>query len=313
MSAHACVLKTERLSALENVWKDLFDSIRTLSPFMSYEWFYVLARHLLKSDPEILVFRKKGGTVVGIIAATVVRERVELVGDERVTDLNGLLCVPGYEKEVTETFAEFVRQRDLGLDLFPLEADSMLVAGLKDQMPEVSVEKKDLCPLLDLPRTWDDYLGNLDGKSRHELRRKMRKINGTVIQDVKSVGIEDLFRLMTVSDSNKERFLTPGILAFFKDLTETFGRKDWLRMRALAADKQTVGMILAFALRERIYLYNMGFDPEYRSISPGIMTIALDIQSAINEGYDYYDFLRGDEDYKYRLGAKERYTMRIKR
>jgi CelD/BcsL family acetyltransferase involved in cellulose biosynthesis len=43
------------------------------------------------------------------------------------------------------------------------------------------------------------------------------------------------------------------------------------------------------------------------------MAVALDIHSAISEGYKYYDFLRGDEDYKYRFGAHERYTVRVMR
>jgi CelD/BcsL family acetyltransferase involved in cellulose biosynthesis len=312
MSGRACELKVERLSTVEEVWKGLFDEAKNPSPFTSHEWFSALARNLLGFDPEIIVFRD-GGIVVGILAATVTRDVLSMVGDERVTDLNDMLCLPGHEHRIIETLAEFVRQNELGLDLFPLEVNSTLVVGLKDRLPEVSVEKKDLCPLLELPRTWDDYLGQLDSKSRHELRRKMRRINGTVIRDVKSADIDILFKLMTVSDNTKEEFLTPGIMAFFKELTERFERNGWLRFRALVFDRNPVGAILAFALKGRVFLYNMGFDPEYRRISPGIMTIARDIQSSISEGYEYYDFLRGDEDYKYRFGAKERYTVRVMR
>jgi CelD/BcsL family acetyltransferase involved in cellulose biosynthesis len=57
----------------------------------------------------------------------------------------------------------------------------------------------------------------------------------------------------------------------------------------------------------------MGHNIELRSLSPGIVTVALDIRSAIDERYKYYDFLRGDEEYKYRLGAVKRYTVRVSR
>jgi CelD/BcsL family acetyltransferase involved in cellulose biosynthesis len=57
----------------------------------------------------------------------------------------------------------------------------------------------------------------------------------------------------------------------------------------------------------------MGHNVELRSLSPGIVTVALDIRSAIDERYKYYDFLRGDEEYKYRLGAVKRYTVRVSR
>ncbi|GAH99507.1 unnamed protein product, partial [marine sediment metagenome] len=46
---------------------------------------------------------------------------------------------------------------------------------------------------------------------------------------------------------------------------------------------------------------------------PGIVTIGLDIKSAINEGKRYYDFLRGGETYKFRFGAEKRYTVRLTR
>jgi len=102
-------------------------------------------------------------------------------------------------------------------------------------------------------------------------------------------------------------------VAFFKELIDAFDRNGWLRLRALYSDGKPVSIILAFALKGRVFLYNMGFDPAYRHISPGIMAVALDIHSAISEGYEYYDFLRGDEDYKYRFGARERHTVRLMR
>ena len=312
MSARGCELKVERLSKLEKVWKDLFNMASNASPFSSYEWFSALARNVLSLDPEVIVFRE-GTDVIGILAATVSNDEIRSLGDERVTDLNDLLALPGQEKKVAETLADFVSEKGLRLDLFPLEVDSDLHTGLRCRLDKIKVDRKDACPLLELPQSWDDYLQGLDGKSRHELRRKMRRINETVLHDVKSADVDILFRLMTVSDNSKKEFLTPDIMAFFKELMNLFERNGWLRLRALYRDGKPVGIILAFALKSRVFLYNMGFDPAYRQISPGIMTVALDIHSAISEGYEYYDFLRGDEDYKYRFGARERYTVRLMR
>ena len=310
MSVRACVLKTELLSGLERIWKEMFTSMPRSSPFVSYEWFHALAGNLLHTDPRILVFYD-GGKVVGFVPGIVKGDKVTLLGDERVTDLSDIVCLPGYEENIVGVFADFVRQNKLGLDLFPLEPDSYLVAHLKDRLTGVSVEKKDICPMLELPHSWEDFLAKLDGKYRHELRRKMRRINDKVIEDVKSKDTDALLELMKVSDESKAQFLTPDIVAFFEELTAAFSVNGWLRVRRLIIDRRTACMILAFALKDRIFLFNMGFDPAYRSMSPGIVTIAMDIRSAISEGYTYYDFLRGDEDYKYRLGAQERYTLRV--
>ena len=38
-------------------------------------------------------------------------------------------------------------------------------------------EQEDVCPVVTLPADgdWDDYLGTLDKKARHEIRRKIRR------------------------------------------------------------------------------------------------------------------------------------------
>jgi hypothetical protein len=303
-------VKTKKLSELRSVWNELFDRTPRPTPFISYEWFSALAGNILKTDPEVLVFYENTA-IKGIIPATVSGDTVRMIGDERVTDLNDMIYTPGYEADIVARFAEYIKEDDLSVDLYPLELDSPVVVGLKKHLPQLSIQEHDKCPLLDLPATWTDYVASLDGKSRHELKRKMKKVNGTVILDVKPTEMNRFLDLMAGSHSKKKSFLTSEIMRFFGEMIDSFYRRGWLRMRAAVFEGRTIGMILGFGFRKRVYLFNMGFDPDFRTMSPGIVTIGLDINSAIDNGYDYYDFLRGDEDYKYRLGAKGRYTMRL--
>jgi CelD/BcsL family acetyltransferase involved in cellulose biosynthesis len=305
-------MKTEKLSKLRSAWNELFDNMPSATPFVSHEWFSALARSILKTDPEVLVFYENS-TIQGIIPAMISRRTIKMIGDEHVTDLIDLLSVPGHEAVIAAGLAEYIKEKDLSIDLYPFERNSPLIAGLKKHLPELIIEEQDECPLLNLPRTWADYLNNLDGKSRHELRRKMKKVNGAVIQDVKPTEIDRFLEFMAGSHGRKGAFLTPKMIRFFEVLIESFYKKGWLRLRAAIFEGQTIGMLLGFDFKQRVYLYNMGFDPELRTLSPGIVTIGLDIHAAIDEGYKYYDFLRGDEDYKYRLGAIERHTVRLKK
>ncbi len=305
-------MRTKKLSELRSAWNELFDRTPRPTPFISYEWVSALAGNILKTDPEVVVFYENSA-IKGIIPATVSGNTIRMIGDERVTDLNDMIYTPGYEADIVARFAEYIKEGNFTVDLYPLELDSPVVAGLKKNLPQLSIQEQDKCPVLDLPGTWADYLASLDGKSRHELRRKMKKVNGAVIQDVKPTEMGRFLDLMAGSRGKKKEFLTPEIMQFFGEITDSFYRRGWLRMRAVVFDGRAIGMILAFGFRERVYLYNMGFDPHFRSMSPGIVAIGFDINAAIEEGYKYYDFLRGDEDYKYRLGAKERYTMRLTR
>ncbi len=303
-------MKTEKLSELKSAWNELFDSMPNAAPFVSYEWFSALAACILETDPELLVYCENGA-IKGIIPASISGKTITMIGDERVTDLIDMICVPNYEATITAGLAEYIKEGGFSIDLFPFEQDSCLVTGLNKHLPRLSIVKQDQCPLLDLPETWEDYLANLDGKSRHELKRKLKRVNGAVIEDVKPTEVERFLEFMAMSHGKKRAFLTSEIVRFFKSLVDGFHSRGWLRMRAAVFNGQTIGMLLGFRFRQRAYLYNIGFNPAFRMLSPGIITIGLDINSAIDDGFKYYDFLRGEEDYKYRLGAKRRYTVRL--
>ena len=49
-------------------------------------------------------------------------------------------------------------------------------------------------------------------------------------------------------------------------------------------------------------LYNSGFDPAHARLAPGIVLLAHLIRDAIERGVPVFDFLRGEESYKYDFG-----------
>jgi CelD/BcsL family acetyltransferase involved in cellulose biosynthesis len=53
-------------------------------------------------------------------------------------------------------------------------------------------------------------------------------------------------------------------------------------------------------------LYNCGYDDAHREWSPGVVLTAQIIRDAIEAGNGTFDLLRGQEPYKYRLGAVDR-------
>ncbi len=68
---------------------------------------------------------------------------------------------------------------------------------------------------------------------------------------------------------------------------------------------------LNFDYAGRIWVYNSGLDPTYQALSPGWVLIGRLIEWAIRNGRKEFDFLRGDEDYKFRLGGTERSIYRL--
>ena len=73
-----------------------------------------------------------------------------------------------------------------------------------------------------------------------------------------------------------------------------------------------MGILFCFQMRNTVYAFNTGYNPDFFKLSPGVISFAFDIQSAIDVGFAYYNFLRGEERYKFDLGAERVYTWRIK-
>ncbi|MGB3342110.1 MAG: GNAT family N-acetyltransferase [bacterium] len=309
---HTSFMRFEQVSRCSALWYDIFNKANNKSPFVSYEWFTALCNSILNDDPEIMICWDKSRPI-GIIPGVIRNNTLTFLIDERVTDLIDIIALPGYEHQIVETLASFITSNDLQVNISPLETESPLCKMLPALVNDITMTRADICPILTLADSWTEYLNGLSAKLRHELRRKMRKASEFEIRTVDRSQLDIFFKLMAVSNVNKANFLQEEIYDFFDTIADLFSTKQWLRMRTAFADSKPIAALYAFQMNDHIYLYNSGFDPIFSRSSPGIVLIGKDIMAAIDEGMKYYDFLRGDEEYKSRFGAQTRYTMRLMR
>jgi CelD/BcsL family acetyltransferase involved in cellulose biosynthesis len=83
-------------------------------------------------------------------------------------------------------------------------------------------------------------------------------------------------------------------------------------MSFLQVDGQDAASYLSFDYNNRILLYNSGLDPTiHGELSLGIVLLVHIIQDAIERGREAFDFLRGNEEYKHRLGGIDTPVMQI--
>jgi CelD/BcsL family acetyltransferase involved in cellulose biosynthesis len=60
-----------------------------------------------------------------------------------------------------------------------------------------------------------------------------------------------------------------------------------------------------------VSLYNSGFDPAHAKLAPGLVLLAHVIGDAITRRIPVFDFLRGEEPYKYAFGPEPRELFRM--
>lgn len=100
--------------------------------------------------------------------------------------------------------------------------------------------------------------------------------------------------------------MTEGMKSFFWDLCTHPHAGEWrTTFYFLTLNDVYAAAIFAFTNDSQILLYNSGYDPAQGYYSVGLMLKAMIIRQAIQEKLQIVDFLRGNERYKYDLGAKD--------
>lgn len=257
---------------------------------------------------------REGNEVIGIAPLRVRNKIACFIGSADVCDYLDFPVVPGREKGFFNSLLDDLAKAGIKrIDLRPLRQDSATVTSLVPLAQERGIDA--LCrPAgvsveMDLPLSWDDYLENLSAKDRHELERKLRRLYESGRVNYRSVEDDspmDIFlELFTASRTDKAAFMTARMESFFRSMASAMAQAGLLRFGILELDEVAIAIVLTFEYNNRVYLYNSGYDTEYRSLSAGLLSKAFCVKDSIERGKRKFDFLKGGEAYKYHLGGKE--------
>jgi CelD/BcsL family acetyltransferase involved in cellulose biosynthesis len=236
--------------------------------------------------------------------------RVSFVGESDLTDYHS----PRGERAagLVAAFAEWVpRGTRLDFDSMPASAADVVERGLAAAGLSARRTQHEIAAVLDLPSTPDAYVASLSAKQRHELRRKRRRrkeeLGDTAL--VRDPGLFGAFVTMHRSaPGEKGDFMTAEMEAFFSDLLAL--PESALDVLVMASG-EPVAAGLGFEDEDAYYLYNSAFDSGAARASPGVMLVDSLIEQAIHRGRRRFDFLKGSELYKFRLGARVRPLFRL--
>jgi CelD/BcsL family acetyltransferase involved in cellulose biosynthesis len=271
-------------------------------PFPQAPFLQAAARH---TGSEVEVIGDRDGAAAVVESDGVVR----FAGPHHLTD---------YHSPVGQDMAALVSRlraiaagAPIDLDSLPAAAaDSLETAfGASGQVPNRSDDES--CWVLDLSAAIDgDWEAVLPAKQRHEVRRKRRRFEAThgVAQLVSGPEHLDAFvDLHRQSEGDKAGFMTDSMAAFFEDLLSVPG----VSVDVLHDGSSALAAAFGFIAGDGYYLYNSGFDRDKREISPGIVLVDALVSRSVADGLSHFDFLKGDEVYKQRMGARERPLFRL--
>ncbi len=184
----------------------------------------------------------------------------------------------------------------------------------------------EVAPCLVLPADCDQFHAALSKKLRSNIKRGRKRLEtragaATGVMEVQHAHalpaalsvLQSLHQGRQQEKGNAGVFKDPHVRAFHRQVAPELLRAGWLRFYCLQAGAMPVAAMYCFQVGRTMSYYMGGFAREWSDGSPGAVLVADVIASAIGNGCNRFDFLRGEETYKAlwttESQADRRYTL----
>ncbi len=341
------VNEVSAFASLEHQWDELAENSSS-TVFQTFDWQYLWWKHFAtRHDCHMfLVLVKSGEKLIGIapfyiqsysiLGFRIFRQlkftgggiqssKLSVLSLERdgPSDYLDIIAMRGHERQVTSVLAGFLREKaylwdEMYFQNIPEESiiSAYLLPLMRQSGCSVATSTADECLKVDLPDTYEAYLGSLKKKARQHCRHACRvyfENQQYKLDDVSQPGKID-GSLEVLSKLHQKRWNELGYAGLFSDsrfeslhndVAKTFAKKGRLWFKVLRREGKPVAAELGYKFNGRIYPYTSGFD-EGRVAgsphsSPGLAMKLLVVKDGISSGSKMVDLSRGGEGYKYDL------------
>jgi len=311
-------VQLESFDNLGDRWQELLAHSVSNHIFFTPQWQQAWWHVFGSSRELILLSIYQDSQLVGIAPLQRKDGIISFIGSRDVCDYMDFVVRTGYEDYFRVRLLEYLaRAQWQKLELESLLPESAtlkyFVPFVQQQGYHFEIQQTNVSPQHFLPADWESYLASLTGKDRHEIRRKLRRLEtGNVVNYLNFTVPEQMpqamagfFRLFQLSSPEKADFMTVQKKEFFTAMVTSLAAAGNICLSFLEVDGAQVSATLCFDYNNGRYLYNSAYDPAYSSLSVSLLLEVYNIQDAIKKGRRRFDFLSGNEPYKYDLGGQD--------
>jgi len=325
------------LEPLASEWNALLAESVTHVPFLRHEylhsWWETRGGGEWPEADLAVVVARQAGRLVGIapLFSTHNRDGIPsllLLGSIEISDYLDLITRPADLQAFVSGLFNFLSGPGLPawsiLDWHNLFETSPTLPVLKQEAERRGwaflQEQTYHAPSIPLAGDFEIYLSGIEKKQRHEIRRKMRRAseNGSelhwyMVTDAARLDDEvDAFLALMTEEPEKAKFLTPPMRRQMHLACRAAFENGWLQLVFLEASGKKAAGYLNFDYLNQIWVYNSGLDRNFLDLSPGWVLLTYLLEWANENKRTSIDFMRGDEEYKYRFGGVDKLVVRVK-
>lgn len=309
--------------------------------FLSWEWlsltflrdrhrkFFILAVRLEASDSNYIAFLPLRLSVRKSPDNQGFHNELYMAGNYW-SDYTGFLCDPLHERAASDAFAaqlkcmhwtklhlDYVRQSPKRLNclLSGFQNDAFSVER-KSRLSEIDNVNGLVCPYVDLPKSFETYLGSqMRPKSRQKMRRFLRRVEHSPELRITQTSIETserdiqiLVQLWAKKWRDRKGEKTDRLAGTLAEILHQSLQADILYMPMLWSGERPLGGFgsLIDARRKSLLFFVGAREVDDNDVPSGFILHGHSIKWAIENGLGVYDFLSGNESYKYSFCSQEK-------
>nr|RNJ67543.1 MAG: GNAT family N-acetyltransferase [Leptolyngbya sp. IPPAS B-1204] len=255
----------------------------------------------------------------------------------------GFICIPEYEHDATAAFVAYLQHQETWsvfelqhmqkdsprllhvLNSFPANQVKIVEMGDRVYKDELDAIDNSICPYIPLPTDWEEYLQSLGASTRKNIRKKLKRFlqqsdgpDGCYIASANEANIERYLDILLGFwqanwESRKGAKHCSMVADSWRFLLRHCFNHHCLYLPILWHGDRPVGAIAHFIDRSHQSLLSFvsARDETFTDLSPGLILHSEAIRYAIQNGFRVYDFLMGNEAYKYSFGAQEHYITTV--
>jgi CelD/BcsL family acetyltransferase involved in cellulose biosynthesis len=339
--------KFESFSTLKRDWDSVYKADPEAQFFLSWTWMskwltmvgrqsrWVILAVKLHADSSTYVaffplrFRVKKSQSNGRIY-----HEIAMAGN-RGADYTGFICAPAFQNDAIKAFAEYLKRLDwkiLNLEFICASDERIRLLLRHFSQPKFQIRAIEdtneidnvnlcRCPYIKLPIDWSGYLDHeLSANWRQKIRRLMKKIEGSAEYHIThttattfDLDLSILLEFWSLRWESRKGERLDSIQRIYRTMLMHCFARDSLFLPVLWKGEVPLGALalLIDAEKRSLLFYVGGRDATVNSPPPGIVLHAYSIRYAIQRGFTTYDFLRGNEPYKYSFCKQERRIRHI--
>jgi hypothetical protein len=329
------ISESSQFSELKHTWNEVLDRSKDNNAFLTWEFQSTFWDHIKEEKKLRILLVEDQDKIIAIapFRESHYRFRNLLSYDvlEPLTlgaDYTGILLT---EKKleccslILEHLAE-KRNWDF-MYFFDLPENSELLELLRQVHPnnqKFELISGKICPFISTSGSLEAFTESLDSNFRKEMKRSMRNLE----KDCGEVQIKKYDELGSVEESmniffdlhqqrwtSREKtgvFATQKVREFFQQIAEQFAKNGWLSLYFLTIRGTPIAAQYGFEYRNKHYYVLSGFNVAYSKYGVGNLLTHKIIESCFERKIGEFDFLKGDEAYKFRWTSNYRRNFGVR-